>query len=309
MDIGHINIPWVESPFFEQLLDQSDLVAETRELVRSYAQDGYLIVDPDLPEFDSLASQIIEACSDRPGYPQRLMDEWARVPAIRSLALVPKILDILKVLYRRNPIPMQTLNFGCGTEQAPHSDSMHFSSVPRGFMCGVWVSLEDVDESNGPLEYYPGSHRLPYLDHSHLGIRGSKQSAKEFYPQYEDFIQDYIRELKLERRLFTAPKGQAIIWSANLLHGGSGVKDASKTRHSQVTHYYFEDCLYYQPQRSDPFLGKIEWLDKRDIRTGQLIPQVYNGKRARLPMTLSQRLKKAARRSQFIMKRWTDRTP
>jgi ectoine hydroxylase-related dioxygenase (phytanoyl-CoA dioxygenase family) len=37
-------------------------------------------------------------------------------------------------------------------------------------MVGVWVALEDIDSSNGPLIYYPGSHRLPIFTNEHLGI-------------------------------------------------------------------------------------------------------------------------------------------
>ena len=59
-------------------------------------------------------------------------------------------------------------------------------------MCGVWIALEDVDEDNGPLEYYPGSHRLPYFDLSHLGILGSSQEGHERYSEYEDFVQALI---------------------------------------------------------------------------------------------------------------------
>ncbi len=295
-----MNLPWVDSPLFDQLLAQSELDEPTRAMVKAYAEDGYVVVDPGLSNFDSLAREIIDACSERPDYQQRLMDVWDQVPAVRSLAIAPKILETLAILYRRDPIPMQTLNFGRGTQQLPHSDSMHFSSVPRGFMCGVWIGLEDIDEESGPLEYYPGSHRLPYLDHSDLGITGSDQHEHEFYPQYEQYIQSCIAELKLERRVLIVPKGRALIWAANLLHGGSPVTDPSRTRHSQVTHYYFADCLYYQPQRSDPFLGKIQWLDKRDIRTGEFIPQIYNGKPARLPLTLGQRLRRVARRSALV---------
>jgi hypothetical protein len=307
VELDSVNLPWIDSPFFDGLLARSDLDEPTRAMVKSYAVDGYAIVDPEISNFDSLAREIIEACSGRPEYQQRLMDEWDRVPAIRTLAIAPKILETLAILYRREPLPMQTLNFGRGTQQLPHSDAMHFSSVPQGFMCGVWIGLEDIDETNGPLEYYPGSHRLPHLDLSHLGVTGSDQRGHEFYPQYEQFIQSCIADLKLERRRLTIPKGRAIIWAANLLHGGSPVIDPARTRHSQVTHYYFADCLYYQPQRSDPFLGKIQWLDKRDVRTGRFIPQIYNGRPARLPMTLEQRLRMLARRSGVV--RWLRRRP
>ena len=45
-------------------------------------------------------------------------------------------------------------------------------------------------------------------------------------------------------------KGQCLVWSANLLHGGSPHRDKGRTRHSQVTHYYFDDCQYYSPLSS-----------------------------------------------------------
>ena len=37
-----------------------------------------------------------------------------------------------------------------------------FSQTRPGCMCGVWVALEDMDMDNGPLVYYPGSHKLPW---------------------------------------------------------------------------------------------------------------------------------------------------
>lgn len=192
---------------------------------------------------------------------------------------------------------MQTLNFGHGTEQHTHADSMHFSSFPRGFMCGVWFALEDVDSDNGPLRYYPGSHRPPYLDHSLIGITASNQKGYEQYGSYEQLVKMVVEELGMERRELHLKKGMALIWAANLLHGGSPIKDAARTRHSQVNHYYFENCCYYQPQRSDPFLGRIEWLDKRDIRTGRLIPQTYNHRPVHVRRTFVQRIEWLSRRA------------
>jgi Phytanoyl-CoA dioxygenase (PhyH) len=311
MDMSDLNLPWLESPFFEKLLARSDLDPQARELARTFARDGFLLFDPEIPDFDALAASILEACSKRPDYPQRVTDAWPEIEGVRRLALCPAVLSLLRTLYRREPIPMQTLNFGRGTEQRPHSDSMHFSSVPRGFMCGVWIALEDVDERNGALEYYPGSHRLPYFDHSSIGLTGSDQKGYEGYGTYEEFVGLVIAELGFERRVLRMRKGQALVWAANLLHGGSPIQDPSRSRHSQVTHYFFEGCLYYQPQRSDPFLGRVLWLDKRDVRTGELIPQVYNGKPARVRRGLGGALKHLARRAGLdrTLRSWLRRGP
>ena len=297
MAIPDLNVPWTASPLFESLLDQSGLGEADRAMVQAFSREGYVQIDPQIPDFEGLTAQIIAECSKRAGYPRRVADAWPQIEGVRRLATAPGVLSVLRTLYRREPIPMQTLNFGRGTEQRAHSDAMHFDSVPHGFMCGVWVALEDVDDDNGPLEYYPGSHRLPLLDHLSLGITGSEQQGYEHYGAYEELVQGMIRELKLERRVLRIPRGQAIVWAANLLHGGSPIKDPARSRHSQVTHYYFEGCLYYQPQRSDPFLGRIQWLDKRDVRTGDLIPQMYNGQAARLPRDLRQTVEWWARRA------------
>ena len=36
----------------------------------------------------------------------------------------------------------------------------------------------------------------------------------------------------------TMKRGQALIWAANLLHGGDPIGDPQSTRYSQVTHHY-----------------------------------------------------------------------
>lgn len=297
MEMADLNIPWTESPFFEKMLSGSDLDPLTRALVTTFAEDGILVFDPGIADFDAVAAAIVEACSKRPDYPERVTDAWSEIEGVRSLALAPRVSSLLRTLYRREPVPMQTLNFGRGTQQRAHSDSMHFSSFPAGFMCGVWFALEDIDDENGPLEYYPGSHRLPYFDHAAIGITASDQQAYERYGAYEELVRMLIDELGLERRVLRLRKGQALVWAANLLHGGSPIKDPARTRHSQVNHYFFEGCLYYQPQRSDPFLGRIEWLDKRDVRTGRLIPQSYNGRPAPVRRAIGQKVEWLARRA------------
>ena len=51
MDASDLNLPWLESPFFEKLLSRSNLDLETRALVRTYANDGFLVFDPEDSDF------------------------------------------------------------------------------------------------------------------------------------------------------------------------------------------------------------------------------------------------------------------
>lgn len=286
---NQMNTPWFESPFFDQLLVHSNLDEESKTLVKKFAKDGYVIIDPEIPNFNEKTDKIINGLSDEYLKKGRIQDAWRFLPHVKEFALSPKVLKVLKMLYQRDPIPFQTLNFYKGTEQKTHSDSVHFHSVPERYMAGVWVAMEDIHENNGPLHYYPGSHKLPCYDLHDIGLTGSKQKkAYELYPHYEEFVGNLMRSLGLKREELNLPKGKALIWSANLFHGGTPIKDKNSTRHSQVTHYFFSGCRYYTPMNSDAYLGKVDWRHVYDISTGKTVPHIYNGQEVKIP--LAQRL-------------------
>jgi hypothetical protein len=202
-------------------------------------------------------------------YSRRIQDAWRVNEKVRALALSSRIREILIELYGREPLPFQTLNFRLGTEQAVHSDTIHFNSKPPGFMCGVWVALEDIDMDNGPLVYYPGSHRLPQFTMNDAGA----DARSDEYPLYERFIADEIERRGLEPAYGTIRKGEVLIWAANVLHGGIRQRDPARTRHSQVTHYFFEDCSYYTPMLSGE--GHVESRDP--VWVSEEVPEDEDG--------------------------------
>ncbi len=274
-----MTIPWIHSPFFKHLLAQAELSTEEKTMVETFGNNGYIVVDPEVPEevIDRAVADLKNRyAGDSDSNLSRLQDAWKISDAIKSIATAPKILSLLQMLYRREAIPFQTLNFRVGTEQRTHSDTIHFQSHPANWMCGVWVALEDVDSQNGPLHYYPGSHRLPLYDLDPLDLHASYDS----YPSYEDFVEALLSDGPFQRQEVTMKKGQALIWSANLFHGGSKILDPQRTRLSQVTHYYFKGCMYYTPMNSDIFLGNICFRtdDLMDIRTSTPIRHSYKGR-------------------------------
>jgi hypothetical protein len=277
-----LNTPWVESPFFEPQLRTKRLDPTTESLVRHYAEQGYVVIDPELDEAlvdevrDSLKPDFAAAGTNR------LQDAWQHHQAVQQIAAAPRVMELLRLFYQREPIPFQTLNFSTGSQQRTHSDSIHFNSVPERFMCGVWVALEDIHPGNGPLHYYPGSHRLPTYDLSILGLKGSTSGSVEemiaqHYVRYEEFIAALIQAHQLEKKVLRLKKGQALIWSANLLHGGEPITDPGSTRFTQVTHYYFADCAYYRPMRTDMALERISIQKVTNIATGQEVRSRYLG--------------------------------
>ena len=273
--IPQFNLPWIDSPFFTELLAESDLDTATQKFVKHYAEQGYAIVNLEIPDFNELVDEIIRILPqgrDIIKYMDRVQNAWLFNQAVRNLAIAPQILSILKTLYQREPIPFQTLNFWFGTQQKTHSDTIHFNSIPARFMCGVWVAMEDIDKTNGPLYVYPRSHKLPIFDLQDMGLN----RGYDDYDSYEKFIAGLVTSFNLEKRQILIKKGQAIIWSANLLHGGSLILDLNRTRYSQVTHYFFSDCLYYLPMRSDGLQKKLHKIT--NIRTKKIVPQFCNDK-------------------------------
>ncbi len=281
-------VPDVESPLFEMIFRDKAVSAETMDVARRLRRDGYAVIDFPDPEFDRTANKIIATLDnqyDWAGWRDgttpnlRMQDAWKSVPEVKQLACNPAMLKLLSDLYGKPVFPFQTLNFPVGTQQHFHSDSVHFSSYPERFMVGVWVALEDVDSENGPLVYYPGSHALPVFTNEHIGRNPAWGEANPYtqYPAYERAWEAIVESLDLKPLQFHARKGQALIWAANLLHGGAAQTDLKRTRYSQVTHYFFEGCSYYTPLGSVPFLGKIHHRDTVDIKTGKVVPSMVNG--------------------------------
>jgi hypothetical protein len=180
------------------------------------------------------------------------------------------------MLYDRVPIPFQTLNFKFGTQQRAHSDSIHFSSLPARYMCGVWVALEETTANNGPLFYYPRSHRQEEFNYFDIGIEAEKNYAE--YYKYEEFMEEFMEAKGYQRNEIHLQKGDVLIWSSNLVHGGMPIKGDNLTRWSQVNHYYFEGCTYYSPRSSDMFSNDLNLRQVVNIATGSTVQHSDNGK-------------------------------
>jgi ectoine hydroxylase-related dioxygenase (phytanoyl-CoA dioxygenase family) len=291
-----MNLPWVESPFFQQILQSKKLTAADAALATEYHEKGYVVVKNVFSE--ELIDQIIHDMKEKgfnPDYPIesfrndiRIQDLWQYSTPVQQMAAHPEIIKTLEMLYDREVIPFQTLNFKVGSQQKAHSDTMHFSSLPARYMCGVWVALEDITEDNGPLFYYPGSHRTPEYNFSHFK-NTVEDTTYDNYPEYETFMENLMDASPFQKTKFLAKKGDALIWSSNIIHGGSEVNDPNSTRFSQVTHYYFKDCVYYTPMLSNMVTNEL-YIRRflTNIRTGEAVKNSWNGLQTKLMRTRNQ---------------------
>jgi ectoine hydroxylase-related dioxygenase (phytanoyl-CoA dioxygenase family) len=274
-------VPLVESPFFEETLESYGFDADTSRIAQDLHKNGYAIFDFPDEEIEAradrikrnLQSQFSADWLEKTG--NRLENAWTFDADVRAIATNGKLIKILSDVFGRKAFPFQTLNFPLGSQQEFHSDSVHFSSIPERFMCGVWVALEDISEDAGPLEYYPGSHKWPIIYNDQIGARMFGTGRPPPYASYQNFWRAMIEKSKIAPQFFCPRKGQAIIWLANLLHGGSRQRDPGLTRWSQVTHYYFKNCCYITPTYSDIPVGKLAVRQMIDISTCTPVPNVY----------------------------------
>ena len=251
-------VPDVKSPFFHQLF--SDHTGEVRRIANDLYENGFAVFEFPQPDIERVSTAIIASLSpmvDLEGFRAsrtdnlRVQDAWKAVPEVRRLACNSAVSDLLTTLYGRPAFPFQTLDFAAGSQQHPHTDSVHFSSIPERYMCGVWLALEDISDDAGPLIYYPGSHKLPIYVNEHIGQLLSQDIYSADQSWYEHAWRELVRVHGLKEARFTPRRGQALIWAANVLHGGARHENRSRTRWSQVTHYYFEGCSYYTPMWSE----------------------------------------------------------
>ncbi len=272
--------PLIDLPDFETVAAHGRF-GPWLEQARQLHGQGFCLVDLAEPDLLRRCAAIVAALEPglRPDLerwrraesgPPRRQDAWKEVPEVRALALHPAILDLLAHLYGRQPFAFQTLNFAVGSQQHFHSDAVHFHSFPHGFMCGVWFALEDIGPDSGPLVYYPGSHRLPYLSAESLGLQPAQVDAE---PHPQRFFEPHWRALVeahgFEPHSFLPRRGQALVWHANLLHGGLPVADRTTSRWSQVVHYLFDGCLFTTPMHSFAHgVGGTRFRNPYDLATG-----------------------------------------
>jgi Phytanoyl-CoA dioxygenase (PhyH) len=288
-------IPLIESPLFPSHKADHGLTPEEERIGNDLHARGYAVFDFPDADLDVRIERIrrnlvprygidfADPESDKTAGLRRIQDAWTFDADVRAIAANQAVLDLLSKLYGRRAFPFQTLNFPVGTQQAAHSDTVHFSSMPERFMCGVWLAMEDVAAAAGPLFYYPGSHRWPIMTNALIGRRGFGSPLDSAQDPFDLAWHALCEAHDAKEETFLARKGQALIWCANLLHGGSRQTDARLTRWSQVTHYYFDDCIYYTPAFSDESLGRLQLRELVAISDGLPRPNTWLGEEVRPP--------------------------
>jgi len=238
----------------------ANLTGLDKESLLSFSDNGYAVIREYLSgrETDAINDEIENLLKAKKAHFNR---KHKIMFAIRSSRLLfdtankPELIEILSALMGGRAVLFQSINFLHGSEQATHSDSIHMTTYPPGGLLGVWIALEDITMENGPLHYYPGSHKLPYYLNSDYDNEGNSfLLGNKSYEAYEQMIRDKIEKQGLEKTVFLARKGDLLIWHANLFHGGEPHLNRSRTRKSMVLHYFRAGAICYHEITQRPAL-------------------------------------------------------
>jgi ectoine hydroxylase-related dioxygenase (phytanoyl-CoA dioxygenase family) len=232
----------------------------TKESILNFNNEGFVVLNRYLS--DEKVNAINEEINDllktkkvKFRYGNKIMFAINKSKKLKEVGRDNQLMELLSALIGSEVELFQSINFLMGSEQKTHSDSIHMTTYPLGGLLGVWVALEDTDMNNGPLHYYPGSHKLPYYLNSDYDNEGNYYMiGDKDYTQYEKMLEEKIIEHKIEKKIFTAKKGDVLIWHANLMHGGEPHIDKERTRKSMVFHYFNMNCVCYHEITQRPSL-------------------------------------------------------
>lgn len=253
---GNAEQPWLDGPDALQKLTAAPGLARfdaaTRDAMMHWPTEGYIVlrglfnegeVDAMNNEVDRL---IREKVVDFNFTGRKIMFAFHHSELLRKHTHDRRILDVMDFLLGHKVRVFQSINFLTGSEQHAHSDSIHMTTYPLGYMIAAWIALEPIHADNGCLIYHPGSHRLPYLLNDSYDHGGNRfVIGDDAYARYEEAVDDEIRKGGFPAQEFHAQPGDVLIWHANLLHGGKKMSSPDASRKSMVIHCFAEDVLCY----------------------------------------------------------------
>ena len=259
--------PWLDEPDalarIDRRLAAGKLTALEAEVCRGWTTRGFAVLPGffDAGRLDRIWEAYEKAVRDgklelqpepfrnpEDPHPSRSLDSHLVIPEVNSLLRDEGLRRWMSLLFGREAVPYQTLMSHKGSEQSEHSDAVHMTTYPVGYLSAAWVAFEDIHPDCGPVVYYPGSHRLPYLSSLSLGISAAefREKGYDVYNQrYEPAIRRLIAEKGLVREAFLPKKGDVLIWHANLIHAGSPRRDIKRSRKSAVLHFFARGAVCY----------------------------------------------------------------
>lgn len=183
-------------------------------------------------EFEAFRERKNCAIRDANGRNYRLTNFHLKCPPLLQIGLSDDFHRHSAAFFRRPSTVYTSLFYKHGSQQDAHIDTPYFWTRPFNLYVGLWVALEDIKDTAGPLFYYPGSHKF----------FSSEAALKDVHAKAGGDVQAMFRLMRQEIERTTQPvrmllkKGDAVIWHPGILHGGTKATDPHATRYSTVFH-------------------------------------------------------------------------
>ncbi|MCP4438458.1 MAG: phytanoyl-CoA dioxygenase family protein [Aureispira sp.] len=257
--------PWLDKQSLKELAEDStefqSFEPSIQQSIIDWSEEGYSILqgffEEEADQVNAEIEQLLNNGKIKFKYGNKLMFVLHQSALIYNMATHPTLTKVLSFLVGKPVNIFQSINFIKGSQQGPHSDTIHMTTYPLGYLIAVWIALEDIGPEQGPLFYYPKSHKLPYVLNDDFEHHGTNHRIGSNANQlYERHINTMVKEQKIEPKTLLAKKGDVLIWHANLLHGGMPILNPELTRKSMVFHYYAEDVICYHEITQRPALFK-----------------------------------------------------
>ena len=107
----------------------------------------------------------------------RTLDPHLVVPQLRALLEDRRLVDIAELLLGAEALPFQTIAGHKASQQALHSDSIHMTTYPLGYLVANWIAFEDITADSGPLRFVPGTPGAGDLAHAEHASRTNKEAV------------------------------------------------------------------------------------------------------------------------------------
>jgi ectoine hydroxylase-related dioxygenase (phytanoyl-CoA dioxygenase family) len=260
------DVPWLDRPDAKTALaanpDLGSFPESTQKALSKWIDEGYMILpkffdDASVDAINSSLDGLIQRgeASTNPRDRRRIMNPFLQSREVSDALKDPDLLRLLSFTLGKEVRLFQGMHFFVGSQQGAHSDFFHMSTEPIGYLIAIWVALEDVSPESGPVYYYPGSHKLPYLMSEDLEARsGPLFIAKGKDQEYTGRLRAAVEQAGIEPVDFLAEKGDVLVWHGNLVHGGNAIARNGATRRSLVAHYFARDVLCYHEVTERPAL-------------------------------------------------------
>lgn len=245
---------WFDGPHADAhivgLLARGEITASEAAALRGFVKNGFMVMEGLIDEelVDAVNAEIDDAIQCgyqgyKYGSSQRIEHLHAHYPNMRRLWLDRRHLRFADLIFNGRARPCQTLTYVFGSQQDAHQDTIHLTPFPAGYMCGIWIALQDVQEDSGELVVFPGSHREPRVYLSESGCQKVQSDWSDFgaqvVPRWKEMTERY------EPFVYRPKKGTVLIWHENLLHAGSVRRDTSRPRRSVVIHTFADGAIGY----------------------------------------------------------------